>query len=130
MNITFASLVRIAVLLALLLIGTFLTLPSVVLGQSGNEDIGATQESGLTNPLKSDSVTEFLLNIIDILLVFAIPIIVFFIMYGGYLLVTAQGEPAKLQQGRNAILWAVVGGVIILGANLILEIIKNTVESI
>lgn len=93
----------------------------------GPDSVGG---GGLTNPLKSDSLLEFLQQVIDIILVFALPIIVFFIMYGGFKLVMAQGEPGELQKGRDAILWAVVGGVIILGAKLILEVINGTVNSL
>lgn len=86
--------------------------------------------TGFTNPLESKTITEFLLKIIDILLVFALPITVLFIMYGGFMLVTAQGESGKLEKGRNAILWAVIGGVIALGAKVIIDVIQKTVNTL
>ncbi len=104
---------------------------SVGTSGSGSNGVGTLGGgSGFTNPLNSESVIEFLTKIIDILLIFALPIIIFFIIYGGFMLVTAQGESKKLEDGRNAILWAVVGGVIALGANIIVDVIKNTVDTL
>lgn len=88
------------------------------------------QTSGtLTNPLKSASIQEFLLKIIDVLLVFALPIIILYIMYSGYLFVTAAGNSEKIAGAKNALLWSVIGGVIILGARLIISVIQGTVTA-
>ncbi len=84
----------------------------------------------LSNPLKAESITGFLIQIIEIILVFALPVIVFFIIYGGFLFVTAQGDTTKVQAARSTLTWAVVGGVIVLGAQLIVEVIGNTVAAI
>ncbi len=86
--------------------------------------------NSILNPLGTDSVIIFLTQIIEILLVFAIPIIVLFIMYGGWTLVMAQGKPDQITKGNNTILWALVGGVIILGVNIIIDVIKSTVTAL
>jgi hypothetical protein len=85
---------------------------------------------GLINPLKSDTINEFLLKIIDVLLTFAVPVIIFFIMYGGFKLVTARGDTGKIVEGRSAITWAVIGGVVVLGAKLIIGVIQGTVNAL
>ena len=98
---------------------------------SGGNGVGTSGGGeGFTNPLNSKTIIEFLTKIIDILLIFALPIIIFFIIYGGFLLVTAQGEEEKISRGGRAITWAVIGGVIALGANLIVDVIKNTVDTL
>ena len=97
-------------------------------GTDGSNGSGETVS--LTNPLQSSSIEEFILKIIDILLVFAIPIIVLFIMYAGFLYVTARGDEGKIKTAHSALTWSIVGGVIILGAKLILEVVKNTVTSL
>lgn len=102
-------------------------------GSAGNSGGEARKSSGgskeLTNPLKSQSIEEFLLKIIDVLLVFALPIIVLYIMYAGYLFVTAQGDSGQVGEARSALLWAVVGGVIILGAKVIVTVIQGTITA-
>lgn len=89
-----------------------------------------TPSGGLENPLKAGTLKGFLLAILDILLVFALPVIVFFIMYAGFLYVTAQGDPTKIKTAHSALTWSVVGGVIILGAKLIIDVIQNTVNAL
>lgn len=102
-------------------------------GNTGTPGIGGntgTGEGRLINPLESKTIEEFLLSIIDVLLTFAIPIIIFFIMYGGFKLVTARGDTSQIEDGKRAITWAVVGGVIVLGAKLIIEVIQGTVDKL
>ncbi len=84
---------------------------------------------GLTNPLKFDSLTGFLMAIINVILILAVPIIVLFIIYAGFLFVTARGNETQLETAKSALLWSVVGGVIVLGAKIILTIVQGTVDA-
>jgi hypothetical protein len=96
--------------------------------QGGN---AGNSPSGLVNPLNNiNSVQDLLLAIVDILLVFAIPIVVFFIIYAGFKFVTAQGDTGKIAEARSAFTWAVVGGVIVLGAKLLAHVIQQTVNQL
>lgn len=99
-------------------------------GNSGSDQGNPGPPNVLVNPLKVNSVEAFLLAIIDILLIFAVPVIVFFIIYAGFLFVTAAGNPEKIKTARSALTWAVVGGVILLGANVIMTVVRNTVTAI
>ena len=84
----------------------------------------------IDNPLKANSITELFLDLIEVVLVFATPIIVFFIIYAGFLYVTARGNPEQISQANRALLYAVIGGVLILGAFVILSVIQGTVDAI
>jgi hypothetical protein len=103
-------------------------------GANGSDDGGANGSGdssfSITNPLKVTSIEGFLVAVIEILLVFAIPIIVLYIMYAGFLFVTAGGESSQHEKARNALFFALIGGVIILGAFLIIDIIKGTVDGL
>lgn len=101
---------------------------NVSVGGSGNTSVGGGS-SGLTNPLKATTISGFLLAIIDVILVFALPLIVLYIMYAGFLYVTARGEPGQITTARSALLWAIVGGVIVLGAKLIVSVIQGTIQA-
>lgn len=83
----------------------------------------------IINPLKSTSITDFLLKVVDVVLIFLTPLIIFFIMYAGFLFVTAQGDTGKISTARLAITWAVIGGVVILGARALISIIEGTIKS-
>lgn len=83
----------------------------------------------LRNPLKVSSVQDLLLAILNIVIILAVPVIVFFIIYAGFLYVTARGNAAQVEQATRALTYAVVGGVLILGAVAIAEIVRNLVTS-
>mgnify|MGYP006908222392 FL=1 len=87
-------------------------------------------QATLDNPLRVDSLVGLLLAIVDILLILAVPVIIFFIIYAGFLYVTAQGNPSKISDANRALLYALIGGVIVLGARVIGALIQNTVNSV
>jgi hypothetical protein len=116
-----------------------MALPAFVYGQTTGNPPGTTgnpplpnvgSPNVLTNPLRANSLTELFMQIIDILLVFAVPIIVFFIILAGFKYVTAGGNSEKIQGATRALTWAVVGGVLILGAKVLLTVIQNTVNAL
>lgn len=102
---------------------------SFVYADSGGGN-GSDGTQSVVNPLKSATITEFIMKIIDVLLIFATPIIVFFIFLAGFKFVTAGGNEGKVGEARAALTWAVIGGVIILGAKLIMEVIKGTITAL
>ena len=84
----------------------------------------------LENPLATDSIIGLFQVLLDIVMVFAVPIIVFFIIYAGFLYVTARGDAGKIQQAHQALLYAVLGGLLILGANVLIDVVQGTVDSV
>lgn len=101
---------------------------NISVGGSGNTSVGGGSAS-LTNPLKATTISGFLLAVVDVILVFALPLIVLYIMYAGFLYVTARGEPGQITTARSALLWAIAGGVIVLGAKLIVSVIEGTIQA-
>jgi hypothetical protein len=99
-----------------------LLLPIITLAQSPS---GTTVT--LTNYLNVSTIEELLEAILTILITLATPIIVFFIIYGGYLYVTARGNPEQIKTATTALTYAIIGGVIIIGAVAIGAIIGNLV---
>lgn len=88
----------------------------------------ATTET-FNNPIsKISSLRGLLIALLEAVLVLAIPVIAFFIIYAGFLYVTARGRAEQVTAANKALLWSVVGGVIILGAFVIINIISGTVE--
>lgn len=112
------------------------------LGQGNNTPLGSGQQSvnrdGKTdfggnrfqNPLQFDSFAEFFTALIDVLILFAIPIIILMIIYAGFLYVVARGSEENVKKATRALTYAVVGGLLILGAKLILTIIQGTVKQL
>ena len=94
-------------------------------GQKTNQISGSGFK--LIDPVNK-SIADIFRAVLDIIMVFAVPIIVFFIIYAGFLYVTAGGSEDKVKKASKALLYAVIGGVIVLGANVLLEVITNTIN--
>jgi hypothetical protein len=100
-------------------------------GEEGDESsIGGADHVTIENPLEAENITQLFASIIDVVLVFAIPIIVFFIIYAGFLYVTARGNESTIQKAHMALLYALIGGLLILGARVLIDVVKGTVEQV
>ena len=86
-------------------------------------------DGGFCNPLQSATLEDFLLAILNVVVYIMYPIIVLMIVYTGFLFVSAQGNPAKLQEARRALIWTVIGALVILGSKALALAIKGTVQS-
>lgn len=75
------------------------------------------------------SIEELIVSILNMLIIIATPIIVLFIIYSGFLYVTAKGNAEQTQKATRALTYAIIGGVLIIGAVAISEVVKNTVDA-
>ncbi|GMQ95413.1 MAG: hypothetical protein BMS9Abin13_526 [Patescibacteria group bacterium] len=105
-------------------------LPFLAAGQTrkgGGVSGGATLE----NPLVSiGSFGDFVAAILGIVVKIGVPIAAIFIIYSGFLFVTAGGSEEKLTKAKTSFLWAVVGTGILLGAWVLAQAIGTTIESL
>ncbi len=84
----------------------------------------------LQNPLKNITTIEGLLvAILNIIMILMVPVIVFFIIYAGFKYVMAQGNASQVEEATRALTYAIIGGVLILGAVAISQIIKSVVDA-
>lgn len=84
-----------------------------------------------TNPLgETSTIPQLLEKVLQLLIDIGIPVLVVFIVYAGFQFVTAQGNSEKITEARRALFWAVIGGAVLLGAQIISTVIKQTVESL
>lgn len=112
-------------------------LPTLLLGlvvipaaaQNTTPPTPALDEVTLDNPLRVNSIEELLVAILNIFMILMIPIIVFFIILAGFKYVTAQGNSGQIEEATTTFTYAIIGGVLILAAVAIAEIIRNTVDS-
>lgn len=85
----------------------------------------------LQSPFKSEIGTSILSFIKFILEKIVLPIgavvATVFLVYAGFLFVTAQGNEEKLKTAKRTFLWTVVGVLVLLGSVVIAEGIKNTI---
>lgn len=84
----------------------------------------------LENPLNNiNSIDALLVAILNIVMILMVPVIVFFIIYAGFKYVMAQGNASQVEEATRALTYAVIGGVLILAALAITEIIRNVVTA-
>lgn len=75
-------------------------------------------------------IPEFLLALVELAFRIGMPIIVLFIIYAGFLFVTAQDNESKLAKARTTFFWTVIGALVLLGAKAIALAIEGTVLSL
>lgn len=123
--------VSIAFVLALLSAsGSALAVVETDPGDVHESEVGVPKTIEIHNPIMAGNIQQLFEALIDIVLVFAVPIVVFFIIYAGFLYVTARGNESVIEQAHKALLFALIGGILILGARVLITVVQGTVDSI
>jgi hypothetical protein len=86
--------------------------------------------AGLTNPIKATSLEQLVVDILNLVIRIGSIVLVFMIIWAGAQFVFAQGKPEKIKEWRNGLMWILIGGVILLGAQVIALGIKATIDEI
>ncbi len=84
----------------------------------------------LVNPSKFDSVATILKAFFEILVQLGAVAVTLAIVYAGFLFVMARGNPEQLNKAKMTLFWTIIGGLVLLGAQVIANIIQNTVEKL
>ncbi len=96
-------------------------------GGSGNNG----DPNSIQNPLRSSgTIYEFIAQVLKEVAKIGAVICVFFIIYSGFLFVTARGNPEKLTTAKSALAYTLIGAAILLGAGLLATIIENTIKNL
>jgi len=92
--------------------------------------ISVLAEGVIQNPLQSNSLLELLSAVVHGVTRIGAIALVFALVWTGFQFVVAQGNEEKIRGARTMFLWTVVGGAILLGAELIANIITSTAGSL
>ncbi len=86
----------------------------------------------ITNPLAGNIQTlPALLNlVISIVVAVGVPLVTLAIIWAGFLYVSSRGNKSKLDAAHKAIIGAVIGGMIVLGAYVIAGLIQSTISEV
>lgn len=104
---------------------TFFVLPALLLLPIGVQ----AQSQSFNNPITFTDIQDLLAAVLNVAIVISIPIVVFFLIYSGFLYVTARGNAEQVQQAGRSLLYGIIGGVIIVGSVAILAIMENLVSN-
>lgn len=108
-----------------------LTSVLIVLGSLATASLvfAACPPNQLPNPFDPNctgvSVNDVVTKIINFIFVFATPICVIMVLWGGFEMMTSAGDPEKFSTGRKTILYAAVGFVVVLLANSVATLIQS-----
>ena len=86
----------------------------------------------LCNPLQADTLYEFLQGILQAVVLIGFPIIVLFIVWIGFRFVqaSAAGNTEGLKNAKKNILFALIGALLLLGAQALTLAIEGTITSL
>lgn len=87
-------------------------------------------QTGLQNPLRSQSIAEFIANALKVLVIVALPIITLFIVISGFMFVLARGNESKLTDAKKNFVYVIIGALLILGAWVLATLIGGTVSQL
>jgi formate hydrogenlyase subunit 3/multisubunit Na+/H+ antiporter MnhD subunit len=116
-----------------LLAFVLVSLPVVASAQTVNQGLTTSGLQGLfgfggsSSLTGSQSLSQLITNIIRILLLIVGSIAVLFIIYGGYMYVTSAGNEEQAEKGRNTLVNALIGIVVVTMAYVLVTIIANLV---
>ena len=92
-------------------------IPFIVLADTGSRSVSSGGSSGgasFPNPTSQTSINDLIVALLDIVVQIGTVVAVLFLVYSGFLFV----------------LWTIIGGIIILGAFALSEIIRNTARNL
>jgi hypothetical protein len=101
-------------------------------GDSNTPPPTSTTGTTIDNPLKDslNDIPSFIEEILNIVLVVGVPLVALAIIYSGFLFVQAQGNAEALGKAKKALIYTLVGAVLLLGAWVLAEAIQKTVDDI
>lgn len=76
------------------------------------------------------TIKDLIAKILKVVIEFAIPVIIVMVIYSGFLYVIARGKPESIEKAHKTLTWTLIGAAIILGAQLISNVIIDTVSNI
>ena len=103
--------------------------PPSVCGIFGNEQCAeGIDTTGKTGKDAQKSTESFILKVTRVLMFFAAIVCVIYIIIGGYILLTSSGGTDAQKKGRTYIINAIIGLIIILLAQIIVELSIGTLR--
>ncbi|MBA3789420.1 hypothetical protein H0X32_03460 [Patescibacteria group bacterium] len=91
---------------------------------------GTPGTSALNNPLNSSTLTDLLNKVLTYVVQLGAIFLTIMLVYVGFLFVSARGNEEGIKKARSALLWTVVGGLLLLGAKALSDVITATVQGL
>ena len=86
--------------------------------------------NAICNPLAACSFNALITSLANIAFAIGFPIAIMFILWSGFLFVSARGNEEQIKTAKKTFTWAIIGTAILLGAKVIAVGIQNTMLSL
>lgn len=108
------------------------SLAATLVGSGGDSNITLINPLNLGNCSTADGgcLNAFLQAVLNFVIQIGTIIVILMLVYIGFKFVVAQGEPGKISEARQMLLWTVIGALILLGAKVIATGIQATVQAL
>lgn len=88
-------------------------------------------EASFDNPLKGvDSLADLFYEIVEFIIGLSYVVIAVFYLLAGFKFVKAQGNPEELSGAKRAFMNTTIGAIIIIGINVITQVIQSIIEGL
>jgi len=85
---------------------------------------------GLTDPVGVPSIACLFYKIVDFVMSLSYVVIAFFLFLSGFKFVTAQGSQDKLTEAKKTFWYTIVGALILIGANTIIQVVQGIIKGL
>ena len=82
----------------------------------------------IDNPIEWDNFTDLVHAIIKFIFNIALAIVPMIFIIAGFFFITAAGDPEKIKKAKDMVLWTIIGFMVILLANGIIQAIQEIFE--
>ncbi|MFA5086719.1 MAG: pilin [Candidatus Paceibacterota bacterium] len=92
---------------------------------------GTTSETAtIPNPLTGiNCLPELLQRVTDFVRNLALALMVPFVIWGGIVMITSSGNPEKVKEGRNVIIYTMVGVLVTFLANVLVDVVSQLFQA-
>ncbi len=90
----------------------------------------AEAQTKFPNPIQATSLSGLLKDLLRVVINIGAIVVVFFLILAGFKYVTARGDTKQIESAHATLAWTVVGGMVVLGAQVIADAIQGTVNEL
>jgi hypothetical protein len=90
----------------------------------------ADDTPALTNPLQATNLATLISEVLGYVTQIGAIFLTLMLVYVGFQFVAARGNDEKLKSARSALMWTVIGGLLLLGAQAIAVAIAATAQAL
>lgn len=83
------------------------------------------ESTSIENPIGANTFLQLVEAIASAVTAVGIPLVAIFLMWSGFLFVSARGNEEQLKKAKTTFSWALIGGAVLIGARVLAIAIVN-----